>query len=247
MPNWTTKTKMTENEKKDILKHVDYTVLKIGATYDDVRTAIKTAVASNCASVCIPPCYVGFAKNFMKDNEINGLKICTVIGFPNGYVATRAKVFEVQDALLNGADEVDVVANIGWELQERRELLNDEVREIRKECDRIGRAFGKDIIFKLIVETSELDTDKIEMMCDICHSGQVDYIKTSTGFSGYGASLTVVEKIRDYIIKNGYDKDHGIYGRPLKIKASGGIRTFEDAERYLTQCGVDRIGTSGLR
>lgn len=228
-------------DKQKILKHVDHTNLNIKATKNEIILA-ATSASGMCASVCIPPCYVNDVKTAIKKLKLN-IPVCTVIGFPNGYMSTAAKVLEVQEALKDGADEIDMVANIGWELEGKFNDILDEITLVRNVCNKFSSLKEKNITLKVIVESSLLNEDTIRMMCTICHFGNADYIKTSTGVNGT-ASLNDVSIMADEIKKHGYDEENPFY-RKLKIKASGGISTFEDAEKFI-EAGADRIGASRL-
>lgn len=208
-------------EKNDILKKVDHTLLSQTASWEDIRTVLDDAVKYNTASACIPPSYVKRAAEYIKGN----LKICTVIGFPNGYSTTESKVFETSDAVKNGADEIDMVINIG-DLKDRKyDVIEDEICQIKKACS------GK--ILKVIIETCLLTDDEKIKMCGIVTSAGADYIKTSTGFSVSGAVIEDIQLMRKYS------------GENVKIKAAGGISSFEDAEKFIL-AGADRLGTSRL-
>ena len=173
------------------------------------------------ASVCIPPCYVKSAKEYVKDS----LKICTVIGFPNGYSTIETKLFETQNALNSGADEIDMVINLGDVKQKKFDVIEDEIREIKSVC--------KDKILKVIIETCLLaDEEKIKM-CEIVSKAGADFIKTSTGFSKSGATIHDVELFKNNISDS------------VKIKAAGGISSLEDAENFL-KAGASRLGTSRI-
>ena len=205
------------NEK--ILEYVDHTLLKQTATWEDIKVICDDAMKYNTASVCIPPSYVKKAKEYVKDN----MKVCTVIGFPNGYNTTNVKVFETKDAIENGADEIDMVINIGALKNKDYDYIKQEISDIRDACD------GKTL--KVIIETCYLDDEEIAKMTEICNETFVNFIKTSTGFGTRGASFHDIEVINEN--KNDI----------LEIKASGGIKTLEDVEKYLDM-GVSRIGTS---
>lgn len=206
---------------KDILSKCDHTLLAQTATLDEIKQVCADAVKYGTASVCIPACYVTEAKAFVGDK----MPICTVIGFPNGYSTTAAKCFEASDAVLNGADEIDMVINIGWLKDKRYEDILTEINEVKKACD--GR------LLKVIIETCLLtDDEKIEM-CRIVSESDADYIKTSTGFSVSGASKHDIELFRDTVFGN------------TKIKAAGGISSVSDAEDFIN-LGASRLGTSRI-
>jgi len=207
------------NEK--VLEYVDHTLLKQTATWEDIKTICDDAIKYNTASVCIPPSYVKKAKEYIKDK----MKICTVIGFPNGYNTTSVKVFETKDAIENGADEIDMVINIGF-------LKEKKYDEILKEINLIKSACG-DKILKIIIETCLLTEEEKIKMCELVSNSNADYIKTSTGFSTGGATLDDIKLFKDNI-RNGKG-----------IKAAGGISSFDDAKEFIKN-GAIRLGTSRL-
>ncbi len=203
----------------ELLTHVDHTLLSPTATWEDIRQVLDDGIRYRTASVCIPPSFVALASRYA------GLRvpICTVIGFPNGYATTAAKVFEASDAIANGADEVDMVVDLGW-VKDRR--WDDILREIRLVKDACGEK-----ILKVIVETCLLsEAEKIDL-CKLVSDSGADFIKTSTGFSTAGATREDVALFKQYAAPH------------LKIKAAGGIATLADAEDFLT-LGADRLGTS---
>ncbi|MBQ6019430.1 MAG: deoxyribose-phosphate aldolase [Clostridia bacterium] len=204
---------------KDILSRCDHTLLAQGATWEQIREICDDGIRYGTASVCIPPSYVKQAKQYVGER----LKICTVIGFPNGYNTTAVKCFETRDAVKNGADEIDMVINIGWLKDGRYDELLDEIREIRNSCP------GK--VLKVIVETCLLTEEEKIRMCGIISSSGADYIKTSTGFSTGGATFEDIGLFAQHVAPG------------LKIKASGGISGLADAEKFLS-LGADRLGTS---
>lgn len=207
--------------KEDILKKVDHTLLKQITTEEEIKKICDDAIKYNTASVCIPPCFVEMAKKYVEGKT----KICTVIGFPNGYNTTATKIFETKEAINNGADEIDMVINIGKLKEKNYEYIIQEINGIKEACK------GK--ILKVIIETCLLTAEEKIKMCEIVSNSNADYIKTSTGFSISGATLDDIKIFRDYI-KNG-----------KKIKAAGGIKNFEDAEAFI-ELGADRLGTSKL-
>lgn len=208
-------------DKKEILKHVDHTLLLQGATWEEIKQICDDAMAYQTASVCIPPSYVKQASEYMQDK----MAVCTVIGFPNGNMTTKAKEFETKDALANGASEIDMVINIGWVKDRRYDLVEEEIRTLKSACG--------DKILKVIIETCLLtDEEKVEMCKTITRSG-ADYIKTSTGFSTAGATFEDVKLFADNV------------GPDVKIKAAGGIASLDDAEKFL-EMGADRLGTSRI-
>ncbi len=204
---------------KDILSRCDHTLLAQGATWEQIREICDDGIRYGTASVCIPPSYVKQAKQYVGER----VKICTVIGFPNGYNTTAVKCFETRDAVKNGADEIDMVINIGWLKDGRYDELLDEIREIRNSCP------GK--VLKVIVETCLLTEEEKIRMCGIISSSGADYIKTSTGFSTGGATFEDIGLFAQHVAPG------------LKIKASGGISGLADAEKFLS-LGADRLGTS---
>lgn len=206
---------------EEMLKHVDHTLLLQGSTWAEIRQICDDAMKYHTASVCIPASYVKQAKEYVGDR----MKICTVIGFPNGYSTTAVKVFEAKDAIANGASEIDMVINIGWLKDKRYEDLLNEIRALKEACG--------NLILKVIVETCLLtDAEKIRM-CEIVTESGADYIKTSTGFSTAGATFDDVKLFAEHVGKN------------VKIKAAGGISSLEDAEKFM-ELGADRLGTSRI-
>ena len=208
-------------DKKDILSKVDHTLLKQGAVWEDIKVICDDAIKYNTASVCIPPSFVKLAKEYVKDN----MKVCTVIGFPNGYNTTLVKVFETEDAIKNGADEIDMVINIGDLKAQKYDVILDEINKIKEACN------GK--ILKVIIETCLLTDEEKVKMCEIVSSSNADFIKTSTGFSTAGETIEDI-KIFSSNMKNGKE-----------IQAAGGISSFEDAEMFVNE-GATRLGTSRL-
>ena len=206
-------------EQKEILKHVDHTLLLQGATWDEIRRICDDAVIYQTASVCIPPSYVKQAKGYL-DGKI---PVCTVVGFPNGYMTTAAKEFETRDALANGASEIDMVINIGWLKDRKYDLIEEEIRTMKRAC-------GEKIL-KVIIETCLLTEEEKVKMCEIVTKEGADYIKTSTGFSDAGATCDDIRLFSEHI------------GLNVKMKAAGGISSMEDAEKFL-ELGADRLGTS---
>ncbi len=204
---------------KNILSKCDHTLLTQTATWAEIKQICDDGMCYQTASVCIPPSYVQPAKEYVGDK----LKICTVIGFPNGYNTTAVKVFETKDAIQKGADEIDMVINIG----KLRDGLDDEVCE---EIRQVKQACG-DKILKVIIETCLLTEDEKVRMCKIVTKAGADYIKTSTGFSKGGATLEDVKLMRENV------------GKEVFVKAAGGISGLEDAQAFLDN-GADRLGTS---
>ena len=203
----------------EILKHVDHTLLSPQATWDEIKQICDDAIKYHTASVCIPPSYVSQAAKYLGER----VKVCTVIGFPNGYSTTAVKAFETEDALANGAKEIDMVINIG-------RLKNKEYDAVREDIAAVKRAVG-DKVLKVIIETCLLTDEEKEKMCDIVVEAGADFIKTSTGFSTAGATFHDIELFA-----------RCVRGR-CKIKAAGGISTIEDMEKFL-DLGADRLGTS---
>lgn len=210
--------------KEDLLQKADHTLLKPEAGWDQIKEILDEGVRYHTASVCIPPAYVAAAKAYLTSLPAD-LKICTVIGFPNGYQTTAVKCFETAQAVREGADEIDMVINIGWVKDRQYDSVLEEIRQIRQACK------GK--ILKVIIETCLLTEEEIIHMCSIVADGGADYIKTSTGFSTQGATFEAVKLMREHAPAS------------LKIKAAGGISTLEDAEKFLS-LGADRLGTSRI-
>lgn len=208
-------------DQKEILKHVDHTLLLQGATWDEIRQICDDAVKYQTASVCIPPSYVKQAGEYLDGK----MAVCTVIGFPNGYMTTAAKEFETKDALANGASEIDMVINIGWLKDRKYDLIEEEIRTLKKAC-------GEKIL-KVIIETCLLTDEEKIRMCEIVTKAGADYIKTSTGFSTAGATFDDIRLFSEHI------------GPDVKMKAAGGISSMADAEKFL-ELGADRLGTSRI-
>ena len=204
-----------------ILSHVDHTLLKPEATWEQIKTLCDEAIEFGCATVCIPPSFVKQAAAYVQGN----LKICTVIGFPNGYNTTAAKIFETKDAVENGASEIDMVINNGMVKDRQWDDIAHEIAGIKAAC--LGRPL------KVIIETCLLsDREKIKL-CQLAAKEEVAYVKTSTGFSTGGATREDVALLRENLPAS------------VKVKASGGIRTLEDGQAYL-DLGADRLGASAL-
>ena len=208
-------------DKNEILKYVDHTLLKQQSTWEDIKIICDDGIKYNVASVCIPASFVKRAKEYVCDK----LKICTVIGFPNGYSTTSVKVYETEDAVKNGADEIDMVINIGDLKDKRYDEILFEINEIKKACG--------DKILKVIIETCLLTDEEKIKMCEIVSKSNADYIKTSTGFSTAGATREDIKLFKEHM-KEGKG-----------IKAAGGISSFEDAEEFIA-LGATRLGTSRL-
>lgn len=206
-------------DPKQILRHCDHTLLRPTATWPEIRQVCDDALAFGCASACIPPAYIRQAAGHVG----NELKLCTVIGFPNGSSTTAVKVFETEDAIRGGADEIDMVINLGWVKEERWDDVLGELRAVKASCR--GR------ILKVIVEACLLDrTEKIRL-CRLITEAGADYIKTSTGFSTGGATADDVRLLRACCPPH------------VKVKAAGGIASLADAEEFI-RLGADRLGTS---
>ena len=206
---------------QDVLSKVDHTVLKQTATWADIQKLCDDAVKYHTASICIPPAYVKQAAEYLNGR----IPVCTVIGFPNGSNTTECKAFEVRDAMKNGAEELDMVVNIGWVKDGKYEDVLREINCLKEACD------GK--LLKVIIETCLLTRDEIVSLCDVVSRSDADFIKTSTGFSTAGATFEDVE----LMVK------HMTGGK--KVKAAGGISGFEDGKRFI-ELGAQRLGTSRL-
>ena len=214
---------------KNILSHCDHTLLTTTATWPEIKALCDDAIKYEVASVCIPPCHVPYAVAYLNGK----VKVCTVIGFPNGYATSSVKLAEANAAIFDGVDEIDMVINVGKVKEHDYDYVKNEIKNIADLCH-YSAPTGKRIVLKVIVETCLLTKEEIEKMCEICYDVGADYIKTSTGFSTGGATFGVVKLMVDTISKNYYN---------LKVKASGGISSLEDAQRYL-DIGADRLGTS---
>lgn len=206
-------------ELNEILSKVDHTLLAQSATWEEIRAICDDGMKYHTASVCIPASYVKQAAEYVDGK----LTICTVIGFPNGYSTTASKCFEATDAVHNGAEEVDMVINIGWVKDQRWDDLLEEIKAVKQHCE--GR------LLKVIIETCLLTDEEKIKMCEIVSDSGADYIKTSTGFSTAGATFHDVELFAKHV-KPG-----------VKIKAAGGISSLEDAEKFI-ELGASRLGTS---
>ncbi len=208
-------------DRNEILKRVDHTLLAQGALWEDIRQILDDAMKYGTASACIPASYVKQAADYVEGK----LPICTVIGFPNGYSTTAAKCFEAADAVANGASEIDMVINIGFLKDHRDKEVCDEIRMVREACN------GN--LLKVIIETCLLTEEEKIRACRIVTEAGADYIKTSTGFSSGGATFEDVSLMRENV------------GSAVKVKAAGGISSFDDAEEFVRR-GADRLGTSRL-
>ena len=207
-----------------ILSMVDHTLLKQESTWEQIKSLCDDAIKYNTASVCIPPSFVKQAKEYMIEQGAD-IAICTVIGFPNGYNTTNVKWFETKDAVINGADEIDMVINIGWVKDGRYEDILNEIDKVKEACD--GR------ILKVIIETCLLTDEEKVKMCEVVSNSKADYIKTSTGFSKGGATFDDVKLMEEHMIST------------KKIKAAGGISSIADAQKFI-ELGASRLGTSRI-
>lgn len=208
-------------ETKDILKRIDHTLLTPSASWDEIKILCDEAYQYSAAAVCIPPCYVKQAAAYL----CGKVAVCTVIGFPNGYSTTNVKCYEAKNALLNGADEIDMVINIGWIKDKKFADIFNEIRLVKDTC--------ASKVLKVIIETCLLTDEEKIKMCEAVYHGGADYIKTSTGFSSGGASKEDIKLLREYCEPS------------VMIKASGGIKTLEDAITFI-ELGADRIGSSSI-
>lgn len=206
---------------KEILKTVDHTLLSQSASWAEIKTVLDDAMSFKTASACIPASFVKQAKEYVGEN----LAICTVIGFPNGYSTTATKCFETADAVKNGADEIDMVINVGWLKDKKYDDILNEINAIKDACN------GK--LLKVIIETCLLTDEEKIKMCEIVSKSGADYIKTSTGFSTAGATKEDVALFAKYVSGN------------TKIKAAGGISSVKDAEDFIN-LGASRLGTSRI-
>ena len=207
--------------REDIFKTVDHTLLAQTATWEEIKQICDDAITYQTASVCIPASYVKRAKDYVGDK----MAVCTVIGFPNGYSTAAVKEFETKDALNNGADEIDMVINLGDLKDGRFDKIKDEIVLLKKAC-------GTKIL-KVIIETCLLTEEEKIRMCKVVTEAGADYIKTSTGFSTAGATFEDIALFAKHV------------GSDVKIKAAGGISSFDDAQKFI-ELGADRLGTSRL-
>ena len=206
---------------RKICSYVDHTLLKQESTWEDIKSICDDAMTYKTASVCIPPCYVKQASEYMQGK----IPVCTVIGFPNGNMTTAAKVFEAKDAINNGAAEIDMVINIGMLKAGNNDYVLNEIKALKEVCG--------SLILKVIIETCLLtDAEKVTM-CKLVTEAGADYIKTSTGFSKGGATFADVQLFAENI------------GPKVRIKAAGGISSLEDAEKFIS-LGASRLGTSRI-
>lgn len=208
-------------EQQEILSKVDHTLLLQTATWEDIQAICDDGMKYGTASVCIPTCYVKLAKEYMGDKY----KVCTVVGFPNGNYTTETKVFETRDAIKNGADEIDMVINIGMLKAKEYDYVKNEIKAIKEVCG--------SLVLKVIIETCLLTDEEKIKMCEIVTEAGADFIKTSTGFSTSGAVFSDIELFAKHV------------GPNVKIKAAGGISSMQDAETFLS-LGASRLGTSRI-
>ncbi|MCQ2454168.1 MAG: deoxyribose-phosphate aldolase [Clostridia bacterium] len=208
-------------DRKMIFGIVDHTLLKQEATFDQICSLCDEAIEYGAASVCIPPCYVKRAAEYVQGK----MTICTVIGFPNGNMTTASKVFEAEDAIRNGATEIDMVINIGELKAGNTDYVLEEIKALKKACG--------DLVLKVIIETCLLTDEEKITMCDIVTRSGADFIKTSTGFSTAGATFDDIVLFKKHV------------GLNVKIKAAGGISSFADAEKFI-ELGANRLGTSRI-
>lgn len=208
-------------EKQEILRFVDHTLLKQTATWEEIREICREGLENGTASVCIPPAFVAQASEYLQGR----LPVCTVIGFPNGYQTTATKAFEAAEAVKNGADEIDMVIHVGWAKEGRFQDILTEIDCVKEACG------GK--LLKVIIETCLLTEAEKIALCGVVGRSKAEFIKTSTGFAGGGATLEDIRLFREHLPEG------------KKIKAAGGIRSVEDAEAFLA-AGADRLGSSSL-
>lgn len=208
-------------DRKEIFAKVDHTLLAQTATWEEIRQICDDAITFATASVCIPPSYVKRAAEYLAGK----VKVCTVVGFPNGCHTTAVKEFEAMDAIANGAEEIDMVINLGWAKERQFDKIEKEIRLLKNVCG--------DKILKVIIEACLLTEDEKIKMCETVTNAGADFIKTSTGFSISGATFADVKLFAEHV------------GKDVKIKAAGGISSFSDAEEFI-RLGADRLGTSRL-
>ena len=206
---------------KEITSKVDHTLLQQQATWNEIKEICDDAVTYQTASICIPASYVKQAADYLQGK----IPVCTVIGFPNGYSTTAVKVFETEDAVKNGASEIDMVINIGWVKDGLYDMVLDEIKQVKKACN------GK--LLKVIIETCLLTDEEKIKMCEVVTESGAEYIKTSTGFSTAGATFADIELFSKHI------------GPNVKMKAAGGISSIADAEKFV-ELGASRLGTSRI-
>ena len=208
-------------EEKKIISKVDHTLLRTTSTLEEIRALCQAALEAGTASVCIPPCYVNDAAQFLKGQ----LPVCTVIGFPNGYSTTATKVFEAKEAIRLGASEIDMVVNLCDVKNGNYDRVYLELLAMREACE--------GVILKVIIETCQLTQEEKIKLCELVSKAKADFIKTSTGFSTGGATIEDVRLLREYSAPE------------VKVKAAGGIKDMEDAKAMI-EAGADRLGTSRL-
>ncbi len=234
---------------KELLSKVDHTLLTVGCTWDEIKALCDDAKAFGTASVCIPPCYVKKAAEYLEESEV---KVCTVIGFPNGYASADAKAYETKLALIDGADEIDMVINVGFVkeknydavLDEIDMVINvgfvkeknydavlDEIVRVKEACDDFGDYGNGKKVLKVIIETCLLTEEEKIKMCQIVSQSGADFIKTSTGFSSGGATFDDVKLMCENVLPH------------VKVKAAGGISSIDDAKKFI-ELGAQRLGTS---
>ena len=207
--------------RQEILSAVDHTNLDVCAGWEQIRKLCDEAIRYHTASVCIAPSFVKQAADYVDGN----IKICTVVGFPNGYASTSVKCFEAAQAVADGADEIDMVVHLGWVKEKQYDLVTEEIKQVKRMCS--GR------VLKVIIETCLLTVEEKIRMCEVVCKAGADYIKTSTGFSKTGATFEDVVLLKQNVLPS------------VKVKAAGGIRTFADAQKFL-ELGASRLGTSTL-
>ena len=212
-------------DMKEILSHCDHTLLAQTATWEEIRQICDDGIRYQTASVCIPPSFVKQAAEYIKGHLDGSVAVCTVIGFPNGYNTTAVKEFETKEAIREGADEIDMVVNLGWVREGRFDLVEEEIRTLKAACG--------DHILKVIIETCLLTEEEKVALCGCVTRAGADYIKTSTGFSKAGATFDDIRLFSEHI------------GEGVKMKAAGGISSIEDAEEFL-RLGAERLGTSRI-
>lgn len=208
--------------RNEVAKYIDHAVLKPNHTDDDVRKACEMAKRWNIASVCVKPCHVLLAKKLLEGSDV---KVCTVIGFPNGSTTTETKAFETIDAIMNGASEIDMVMNVGKLISGDEHYGLNDIKQVVNICH------SENVICKVIIETSLLTDDLMVKACELVKQAGADYVKTSTGFNGGGATLEDIALMKNTV------------GDQVKIKASGGIKTYEQAVAFI-EAGCSRLGTS---
>lgn len=208
--------------RNEVAKYIDHAVLKPNHTDDDVRKACEMAKRWNIASVCVKPCHVLLAKKLLEGSDV---KVCTVIGFPNGSTTTATKAFETIDAIMNGASEIDMVMNVGKLISGDEHYVLNDIKQVVNICH------SENVICKVIIETSLLTDDLMVKACELVKQAGADYVKTSTGFNGGGATLEDIALMKNTV------------GDQVKIKASGGIKTYEQAVAFI-EAGCSRFGTS---